>query len=168
MNAENTQNPTSDQIDELDDVEAHGLKEIALGVGAAAVLSGGGAGIALASSGGAIEPPGPVVATHVQHLEQGVAHSLKGHTPQGPPDMMANTRKPVPSHLPKLRHTVPVGFDGNKSTSNSPVQTDPVQRVEKGTQQAVKNTKHGAQNVEQAVEKSITPITATPPPPAQR
>ena len=33
---------TTDEIIDLDDVEGHGLKEVAAGLGAAAVLAGGG------------------------------------------------------------------------------------------------------------------------------
>lgn len=47
----------ADQLIELDDVEGHGLREVAAGLGAAAVLAGGGAGLAsAASTGPAVHP----------------------------------------------------------------------------------------------------------------
>lgn len=58
---------TNDEIIDLDDVEGHGLREVAAGLGAAAVLAGGGSA-ALASSGvslPAVHPSGPTITTQV-------------------------------------------------------------------------------------------------------
>jgi hypothetical protein len=87
--------------DEDNDVEAHGLKEIAAGIGAAAVLGGAGAGAALAASSALVPPPPATPAHHVSqqaHNEADKTRALFKHRTPAPPVAVTtnNTRKPTP------------------------------------------------------------------------
>jgi hypothetical protein len=98
---------TPEPIDtELDDVEAHGLKEVAAGFGAAAVLGGAGAGAALAATSTFVPPPPNAVAHHTvdnaKHNAQHAASLLKGKTPNPPPEASVNSTRIYPSHLPNV------------------------------------------------------------------
>jgi hypothetical protein len=170
---ENTQNLSSDELEGLegiDDVEAHGLKEVAIGLGAAAVIGGGGAGVALASAGGPVTP-GPAPVTHaVSHVVTGAENTLSRHTPQGPPAATTNSyRLPSPPHVDIAHHhivPVPVGFEGNKS-SDVPV-GQPVATVEGHAKQAAKQLGHAGKTAQETVDHTTSPIVESPIPPAQR
>ena len=106
---DSSQNPSQyDALDPTatapDDVEAHGLKEVAAGIGAAAVLGGAGAGAALAAAPG---PATPHAAGKVVHSVQATQSKLGkvgvGRITTPPPDQSANVvrtpaQQPVPVH----------------------------------------------------------------------
>jgi hypothetical protein len=157
MDTDNSQNLTENDAVESDDVEAHGLKEVAIGLGAAALIGGGGAGIALASAGGtAGGAPGVIGPSHVAHqVTAGVDDSIRRHTPQGPPASTTDFRtlptKPVkvPQH-----HVVPVVAGPNVGVP-----------VGKKTEQAVQSGKQTVKAADELVQHMTTPVNA---PPAQR
>jgi hypothetical protein len=148
-NEPNDVSPTDEQ---LDDVEAHGLKEIAAGIGAAAVLGGAGAGAALAAS-SALATPSPVSpAHHVTQQAHDDATQVRGmfnhRTPTPPVSVTANvTRKPTPLprvHLPHAR--------GMEAEANAP--------VGQGLKPAIHAAKKAADKVVNTTkDKTVPPIT---------
>ncbi len=169
MNAENTQNPTTPDIGavgDVDDVEAHGLKEVALGIGAAAVIGGGGAGVALASTGGSAVSHGPV-GHPVQQVQTDANNLIHRHAPQGPPAASPNNGVyPTTPHVidkakDRVPHTVPVGFSRNETV---PV-GDPLAAAENTVAKDVNKAKHGVKTAEDIVKHMTTPVNA---PPAER
>jgi len=75
--------PSAPQTDDYDDVEGHGLREVAIGVTAAAII-GGGASAALAGSPASAQPAGAgthgVVSTAANHVRSmsHIGHSQRG------------------------------------------------------------------------------------------
>lgn len=70
------------QFDDLDDVEGHGLREIAAGVGTAAIVVGGAATFASQATHSAIVPPRPQVPSVVSQLASDTT-TLTGHAVSG-------------------------------------------------------------------------------------
>jgi hypothetical protein len=152
-----TQNLTPD---EQDDVEAHGLKEVAVGISAAAVLGGAGAGAALAAH--SSPTPASKIAHAVQHTENQAVNAL-GHKSPTPPMTSAQNshRTPAPSplskKLPKVHINTPTPPTSNGAMGQGLAPT--VKKVEK----TVKKTTG-------TVTDAVTNVTSKshPMPPPQR
>jgi hypothetical protein len=149
-----TENPTP--FDENDDVEAHGFKEVAAGIGAAAILGGAGAGAALAAtSAPASHGPAQKVVHSVQHAEDQATAALKHKSPTPPLDATMNSsrdqaRTPAPNPILKQ-------LRGPRVTSpefNMP--------VGQNLNQAVAKVKNATQKTVKAADETGNKILKTP------
>jgi hypothetical protein len=149
-----TENPIP--FDETDDVEAHGLKEVAAGIGAAALLGGAGAGAALAAtSTPANHGPSHTIVQSARHTEDAASTVLKRKTPTPPPDATTDSsrdqaRTPAPTPLLKKlkgprvtspEFNVPVGQNLNQAVAKAKTAG---QQTVKGAEDAVSKRLHKA------------------------
>jgi hypothetical protein len=156
---DSTNNAESIEI-ELDDVEAHGLKEVAAGIGAAAVLGGAGAGAALAASSGYVPIPPASTAKQAVHnvneTEDKARAVLKHKTPAPPADVTVDAARIYPAKLPKVHvpPTTPPAFNLPVGTGTKPV----VDKVKKSAHQAQDKAADAVEEIAPSV-KLVPPIT---------
>jgi hypothetical protein len=144
---DSTQNPTpyDENNAALDDVEAHGLKEVAAGIGAAALLTGAGAGAALAAQQQTANTSGHKATHAVQSVEDRAAEPLTRHMVHSPPPEATTNVIRTPANPAAVNHVRTKIAGHLPGTIDAPT-TNPVhanvERVEHAEQNATDAAAH--------------------------